>query len=204
VFTFRQSLKAYRNYRTLIDHCDTKICQSLDDSSRQRRRRPGPRRRKAGANHGGVASRPVQACLWRRPDENSRHPHLHRPAIVWGDRTDCTNFRSASAFALCIRLCPDNDISGGKVLWVGTRKVKCLAATALRMAAHLYISARAASDILPPYASKTPRAKAIWAAATRSVLSYVGCEGFAPVKMLRIISEPKPTPISSHQRPLVP
>jgi transposase len=48
---------------------------------------------------------------------------------------DFTKFRSASAFASCLGLCPDNDISGGKVLWVGTRKVKCRAATSLRMAA---------------------------------------------------------------------
>lgn len=32
-------------------------------------------------------------------------------------------------------LCPDNEISGGRVLWVGTRKVNCRAATALRMVA---------------------------------------------------------------------
>ena len=42
---------------------------------------------------------------------------------------DFTKFRSASAFAYWMGLCPDNDISGGKVLWVGTRKVKCRAAT---------------------------------------------------------------------------
>ena len=32
-------------------------------------------------------------------------------------------------------LCPDNDISGGRVLWTGTRKVKNRLAAALRMAA---------------------------------------------------------------------
>jgi hypothetical protein len=33
-------------------------------------------------------------------------------------------------------LCPDNDISGGNVLWTGTRKVSCCrAATVLHMAA---------------------------------------------------------------------
>jgi len=48
---------------------------------------------------------------------------------------DFTKFRSASAFASWMGLCPDNEISGGKVLWVGTRKVKCRAAAALSMAA---------------------------------------------------------------------
>lgn len=32
-------------------------------------------------------------------------------------------------------LCPDNDISGGKILWTGTRKVKNRLAAASRMAA---------------------------------------------------------------------
>jgi hypothetical protein len=47
-----------------------------------------------------------------------------------------TKFRSRSAFAFWMGLCPDpdNGISGAKVLWVGTRKVS-RAATALRMAA---------------------------------------------------------------------
>src|SRR6202035_5287953 len=47
---------------------------------------------------------------------------------------DFTKFRSASAFASWMGLCSDNDFSGGKVLFVGTRKVKCRAALALRMA----------------------------------------------------------------------
>src|ERR1700745_4358284 len=46
---------------------------------------------------------------------------------------DFSKFRSASAFASWMGLCPDNEISGGRVLWVGTRKVNCRAATALRL-----------------------------------------------------------------------
>ena len=49
---------------------------------------------------------------------------------------DFSKFRSASAFASWLGLCPDNDISGGKILWVGTRKVNNRAAKAFRLAAH--------------------------------------------------------------------
>ena len=49
---------------------------------------------------------------------------------------DFSKFRSASAFASWLGLCPDNDISGGKVLWVGTRKVNNRAAKAFRLAAY--------------------------------------------------------------------
>ncbi len=57
--------------------------------------------------------------------------------------------RSASAFASWMGLCPDNEISGGRVSWVGTRKVNCRAATSLRMAApSLHHSKSALGDFL--------------------------------------------------------
>ena len=62
--------------------------------------------------------------------------HLGIAQVLFGEiGPDFRKFRSASAFASWMGLCPDNEISGGKVLWVGTRKLNCRAATALRMAA---------------------------------------------------------------------
>ena len=79
---------------------------------------------------------------------------------------DLNKFRSASAFASWMGLCPDNDISGGKVLWVGTRKVKCRAATALRMAAQsLHHSKSALGDFYRRMRAKLDAPKAITAAA---------------------------------------
>ena len=60
-----------------------------------------------------------------RPDRS----RILRPA------RDVSKFRSAAAFSSWMGLCPDNDVSGGKVLWSGTRKVNNRLATALRMAA---------------------------------------------------------------------
>jgi transposase len=48
---------------------------------------------------------------------------------------DLSRFACAPAFTSWLGLCPDNRVSGGKVLSVKTRKVKNRAATALRMAA---------------------------------------------------------------------
>ena len=63
-------------------------------------------------------------------------------------------------------LCPDNDISGGKVLWVGTRKVKCRPALALRMAAQsLHHSKTALGDFYRRMRAKLGAPKAITAAA---------------------------------------
>jgi transposase len=49
---------------------------------------------------------------------------------------DLSKFRSAAAFASWLGLCPDNRISGGKILSVHTRHVQNRAALALRIAAH--------------------------------------------------------------------
>ena len=48
---------------------------------------------------------------------------------------DLRRFPNAAAFASWLGLCPDNRISGGRVLSVATRKVKNRLAIALRMAA---------------------------------------------------------------------
>jgi transposase len=79
---------------------------------------------------------------------------------------DFTKFPSASDFASWMGLCPDNDISGGKVLFVGTRKVKCRAAKALRMAAQsLHHSKSALGDFYRRKRAHLGPPKAITAAA---------------------------------------
>jgi len=60
---------------------------------------------------------------------------LHLQTILAELGPDFSKFRSAGAFSSWMGLCPDNDISGGKVLWSGTRKVKNRVAVTLRMAA---------------------------------------------------------------------
>ena len=49
--------------------------------------------------------------------------------------SDLSKFPNGAAFASWLGLCPDNRISGGKILSVATRKVKNRVAIALRMAA---------------------------------------------------------------------
>jgi transposase len=60
---------------------------------------------------------------------------LHVQTILAELGDGISKFRSAGAFSSWMGLCPDNDISGGKVLWAGTRKVKNRVAVTLRMAA---------------------------------------------------------------------
>ena len=63
-------------------------------------------------------------------------------------------------------VCPDNDISGGKILWTGTRKVKSRAAKALRLAAQsLAHNKSALGDFYRRMRAKMGAPKAITAAA---------------------------------------
>ena len=55
---------------------------------------------------------------------------------------DLSRFRNASAFASWLGVCPDNKVSGGKVLYAGSRKVKNRIAMALRLGAQCLYHAK--------------------------------------------------------------
>jgi transposase len=109
-------------------------------------RRPSPyRSRRSGAES--------SSTLFNNEPSFDRRGHLYR--IFGVDRTavpgrnvrtahtlraevgpDLSKFRSASAFASGLGLCPDNDISGGQILSVRTRRANNHAALAFRLAAN--------------------------------------------------------------------
>jgi len=169
LFTLKQSLSAYRSYQKMIDDCDREIRLHLEDL-------------KPPTTPDAPVPPSDDSSKKQSPDGVLR-AELRR---VWsvdltkipGIRTgiaqtllgeigpDFTKFRSASAFASWMGLCPDNDISGGKVLFVTTRKVKCRAALALRMAAQsLHHSKSALGDFYRRMRAKLGAPKAITAAA---------------------------------------
>ena len=55
---------------------------------------------------------------------------------------DLSRFRNASAFVSWLGLCPDKKVSGGKVLYTGSRKVKNRIAMALRLGAQCLYHAK--------------------------------------------------------------
>jgi len=141
LFTLRQSLMAFRHYQELIGACDTEIAQYLEAFES-----------KVDPCEGPLAKSQEE----QKPNSDQPHfdlrSHLHRifgvdlprvPGInVLTTQTllaeigpDFSRFAQGPAFTSWLGLCPDNRISGGKVLSVKTRKVKNRAATALRMAA---------------------------------------------------------------------
>jgi transposase len=148
VFTLRQSLGAYRYYQQLVAECDVEIERHLTAIPDARP---------------GLCVSPPAPVARRKPRGNQPHfdlrAHLHRlfgvdlttiPGIdVLTAHTlltevgpDLSKFPTPSAFASWLGLCPDNRISGGKVLSVKTRRVKNRAALALRMSAQAVQSSR--------------------------------------------------------------
>ena len=170
LFTLRQSLAAYRSYQQLIQDCDREIRRALDEfkppamPTGETERTESPKTRSSAAEAGlrTELKRVFGVDLTKIPGIRTGIAQT-----LFGEiGPDFTKFRSASAFASWMGLCPDNDISGGKVLWVGTRKVKCRAATSLRMAAQsLHHSKSGLGDFYRRMRAKLGAPKAITAAA---------------------------------------
>jgi len=173
LFTLKQSLAAWRNYQKLIAECDREIEQHLSTFNDRIDSRAKPlaalkvRRKKLFGNEPsfdlrGHLYRIFGVDLTEVPGMNVLTAHTLLAEVG----PDLSRFRSASAFASWLGLCPDNDISGGKKLSVKTRHVNNRAAWALRMAANaLHKSHSWLGDFYRRMRAKLGSPKAITAAA---------------------------------------
>jgi transposase len=168
LFTLRQSLVAYRGYQKLIADCEAEIRRCLEEFQPPPEN-PGEEAVSTSSSRALPASGLRSELKRVFGIDLTRIPGIHVgiAQVLFGEiGPDFRKFRSASAFASWMGLCPDNEISGGKVLWVGTRKVNCRAATALRMAAQsLHHSKTALGDFYRRMRAKLGAPKAITAAA---------------------------------------
>lgn len=144
LFTLRQSLESFRHYQKLISACDTEIEQYLEAfESKESKLNP-----RAGCTPVSPEEQKPQGTE-PRFDLKS---HLHRifgvdlttiPGIsVRTAQTifteigpDFSKFDCGGAFTSWLGVCPDNRVSGGKVLSAKTRQVNNRATTALHLAA---------------------------------------------------------------------
>lgn len=136
LFTLRQSLAAYRNYQAQIEQCDDELHEMLrsfesradldDDSTGSHNRGNGP-----GFDLQTEFHRIFGVDLTAVPGVG---PHTVYTLFAECGR-DLSAFPSAGDFASWLGLCPDNRITGGKIISARTRKVNNPAATALRLAA---------------------------------------------------------------------
>jgi transposase len=145
LFTLKQALAAYRHYQTLLRECDAEVerLMSLFDSQLDPVETPLPPSTRTNKQPVGNEARfentDLRTELYRiLGTDLTQVPGLQLntiPRLFTEIGSDLSAFPSAKHFASWLGLCPDNRISGGKILSVKTRDVKSRAADALRLAA---------------------------------------------------------------------
>ena len=151
LFTLRQALESYRHYQRLITHCDEELERLLHafDSRVDPAAHPlppassahkKPQRNEPRFDLRTEMYRILGVDLTQVPGLNTGTLYTLFAEIG----TDLSKFPTAQHFASWLGLCPDNRISGGKVLSVKTRKVKSRTANALRLAAQSLHHSRSA------------------------------------------------------------
>jgi transposase len=173
IFTLKQSVTAYRNCQKLISACDREIEKRLKgfecrvDQDAQPLAPPKVRRKKLFSNEPAFDLRShlyriFGVDLTAVPGISVLTAH----AILSEIGPDLSKFRSASAFASWLGLCPHNDISGGRVLSTKTRRINNRAALAFRMAAYALIRSQSPlGDFFRRMRAKLGAPKAITAGA---------------------------------------
>lgn len=174
LFTLEQSLKLYRFLEKQISECHQKVLLQLTDWDGKidlaEAPLAAPAKRICGGGLSGEEANSVREQAWRalgvdltRVDGiNCQFLQVFLSEVG----PDMTRFRSASAFASWLGLCPNQEISGGKVLNNKTGSNACRMATAFRMAANsLFRSQSALGDAFRRFRSKLGAPKAITAIA---------------------------------------
>ena len=140
LFALKQQLANYDHYQQMIRDCDERLyqhLQTLEDKGDPKDLPPEERRKRA---RGHVPEqfdlrkemfRISGVDLTRIDGINA----LTAQTILAEIGLEVSRFETEGRFASFLGLCPNNSITGGKVLSRGTRKVKHRAATALRMSA---------------------------------------------------------------------
>jgi transposase len=150
LFVLRQSRLLYKTYQQEIAGCDQEIeklvsafepridpAQKPLPPDRKRNRNAQKKRKKRGLPETGFDLR-TEACKLFGVDV-TQIPGLEMsvlPLFSEVGRDLSTRWPTAGHFISWLNLCPDNDISGGRVLWRGTRKVQNRAGQLFRMAAY--------------------------------------------------------------------
>lgn len=130
VFTLQQSVLAYKQYQVLIAACEARVSDMLQEFSKAN---------SLPHNADEADCSALQLHLWRAFGVDlTKVPGLAVDTVrtIFGEiGPNLTKFRTCSAFASWLALCPNNDISGGKVLKSKTKPMFSRTRNALRQAA---------------------------------------------------------------------
>jgi hypothetical protein len=141
LFILQQERNLYQIYQRQIAECDTALAahlQTLDDKV-EPGSQPPPTKANKRAGSNAPTSFDVRGELYRISGTDLTQIDginiITAQTIIAEVGVDMSRFPSEAHFASFLGLCPDNQITGGKVFRRGTRHVQNRAATALRMAA---------------------------------------------------------------------
>lgn len=142
LFALRQSLAGYRFYQSLIAEVDVELETKTRELPREAYgAEEMPPRTKECMYHraGNEPSFDLRSEMFRITGVDLTNvpgiSALTAYTILMEVGPDVSRFRNASAFASWLGLCPEKQVSGGKVLYSRSRKVKNRAAAALRLGA---------------------------------------------------------------------
>jgi transposase len=145
ILVLKQRLSLYRSYRDQIHDCDQEIEKlvgsfapkvnpeerPMPEDRKQKQRR---RKRKSGNPDFNLRTQAYKLF----GVDLTQIPGLMTLVFMLFSEVgrDMSRWPTAAHFVSWLGLCPDNDISGGKVLWRGARRTKNRAGTLFRLAAH--------------------------------------------------------------------
>lgn len=145
ILVLKQRLALYRSYREQINTCDQEIEklvaafeprvnpeeQPLPEDRKAKQRK---RKKKSGSPDFNMRTEAYKLF----GVDLTQIPGLMMLVFMLFSEVgrDMSRWPTAAHFVSWLGLCPDNDISGGKVLWRGARRTKSRAGTLFRLAAH--------------------------------------------------------------------
>lgn len=186
LFTLKQSRELYRMYQQQIVACDQEIESLLSQftprvdpaekplPSDRKRNRAAKKRRKKTGNPDATFDLRTEAYKLFGVDV-TQIPGIETVALPLFSEVgrDLWKWPTSAHFASWLALCPDNDISGGKVLWRGMRKVHNRAGVLFRLAAYsLHHSQTPMGNYLRRMKSKIGPAAAITATAHKIAVVF--------------------------------
>lgn len=141
LFILQQELDLYHIYQQQLAECDIALfahLQSLEDRIQLGSQLPAAKaNKKAGSN--APTGFDLRGELYRISGTDLTQIDginvMNAQTIIAEVGVDMSRFPTEANFVSFLGLCPDNRITGGKVLHSGTKRVENRAATALRMAA---------------------------------------------------------------------
>ena len=180
LFALQQSRDLYITYQQQIEACDREIEQLLQQTPPRidPDTKPLPPNKKAKShkksNPGSTFTMRTEAYKLFGVDL-TQVPGLAQNVLALYSEVgrDMSHWKTAGHFTSWLTLCPDNDISGGRVLWRGTRRQKNQAAQIFRLAAYgLHRSQSLLGDFLRRTIAKLGPPAAITATARKIAVIF--------------------------------